>query len=119
ARGAAQPLPVLEEGAPGAPHGSICRAWGCCVQPCPGAGPALQGQHSPSLCVPPGPYSPSECCFGYLKRPLRLDTLLDCPKPAVVIVAGSGDQICADPKKDWVAKTIKRLQKKITTPSPM
>lgn len=35
------------------------------------------------------------------------------------IVAGSGDQICADPKKDWVAKTIKRLQKKITTPSPM
>lgn len=56
-----------------------------------GAGPALQRQHSPSLGVPPGPYSPSECCFDYLKRPLRLDTLLgfystprECYSPAIV-----------------------------------
>lgn len=27
-------------------------------------------------------------------------------------VAANGDEICADPKKDWVNKTMKRLKKK-------
>ncbi|XP_005052480.1 PREDICTED: C-C motif chemokine 17 [Ficedula albicollis] len=66
-------------------------------------------------------FAPVECCFKYAQKRIRhpqsyYETSKDCPKPAVVIVAGNGDEICADPKKDWVAKTIKRLQKKIVTP---
>ncbi|KAM7040334.1 monocyte chemotactic protein 1B-like [Acridotheres tristis] len=67
-------------------------------------------------------FAPVECCFKYAQKRIRLpqtyyETSKDCPKPAVVIVAANGDEICADPKKDWVAKTIKRLQKKTVNPS--
>ncbi|NXP69128.1 CL3L1 protein, partial [Chloropsis cyanopogon] len=62
-------------------------------------------------------FAPVECCFEFAQKRIRhpqsfYETSKDCPKPAVVIVAANGDQICADPKKDWVKKTVKRLQKK-------
>ncbi|NXM15022.1 CCL3 protein, partial [Ploceus nigricollis] len=62
-------------------------------------------------------FAPVECCFEYAQKRIRhpqsfYETSKDCPKPAVVIVAANGDEICVDPKKDWVEKTIKRLQKK-------
>ncbi|NXA08381.1 CCL17 protein, partial [Sapayoa aenigma] len=61
--------------------------------------------------------TPVECCFGYAQKPIRrvqsfYRTPSDCPVPAVVIVAASGAEICADPKNPWVKKTIKTLQKK-------
>ncbi|KAL2300216.1 hypothetical protein Nmel_012182 [Mimus melanotis] len=67
-------------------------------------------------------FAPVECCFKYAQKRIRhpqsyYETSKDCPKPAVVIVAANGDEICADPKKDWVAKTIKRIPKKTTNPS--
>ncbi|NXK64290.1 CCL2 protein, partial [Sylvietta virens] len=62
-------------------------------------------------------YAPVECCFNYAQKRIRhpqsfYETSKDCPKHAVVIVAANGDEICADPKKDWVYKTIKRLLRK-------
>ncbi|NXD27993.1 CCL13 protein, partial [Spelaeornis formosus] len=62
-------------------------------------------------------FAPVECCFKYAQKRIRHPqsfyvTSKDCPKPAVVMVAANGDEICVDPKKDWVDKTIKRLQKK-------
>ncbi|NWV40699.1 CCL4 protein, partial [Grantiella picta] len=61
-------------------------------------------------------FAPVECCFEYAEKPIRrpqsfYETSKDCPKPAVVILAASGDEICADPNKPWVKKTMKRLQK--------
>ncbi|NXG01017.1 CCL5 protein, partial [Sakesphorus luctuosus] len=60
--------------------------------------------------------TPIECCFDYAQKPMRhmqsyYMTPSDCPMPAVVIVTANGD-ICADPKKPWVKKAIKKLQKK-------
>ncbi|TRZ25917.1 hypothetical protein HGM15179_001264 [Zosterops borbonicus] len=62
-------------------------------------------------------FAPVECCFDYAQKRIRHPqsfyvTSNDCPKPAVVFVAANGDEICADPKKDWVNKTMKRLKKK-------
>ncbi|XP_027541127.1 C-C motif chemokine 22 [Neopelma chrysocephalum] len=62
-------------------------------------------------------FRPIECCFEYAQRPVRhvqsyYKTPIDCPVPAVVIVAASNATICADPKKLWVKKAIKKLQKK-------
>ncbi|NXY06676.1 CCL17 protein, partial [Pteruthius melanotis] len=62
-------------------------------------------------------FAPVECCFEYAQKPIRhpqsfYETSKDCPKPAVVFVTASDDQICADPKKQWVKKAIKRLQRK-------
>lgn len=37
--------------------------------------------------------------------------------PYCRIMAANGDEICADPKKDWVNKIIKRLQNKKSEPS--
>ncbi|KAM3665136.1 C-C motif chemokine 3-like [Ammospiza maritima maritima] len=67
-------------------------------------------------------FAPVECCFEYAQKRIRhpqgfYETSKDCPKPAVVIVAANGDEICADPKKDWVKKIIKRLQNKTSDPS--
>ncbi|KAM4894595.1 C-C motif chemokine 22 [Sylvia borin] len=67
-------------------------------------------------------FAPVECCFQYAQKRIRQPqsfyvTSKDCPKPAVVIVAANGDEICADPKKDWVNKIIKRLEKKNINPS--
>ncbi|NXQ57959.1 CCL4 protein, partial [Anthoscopus minutus] len=61
-------------------------------------------------------FAPTECCFGLAQKRIRYpqsfyETSKDCPKPAVVIVAADGDKICADPKKGWVNKIIKRLQR--------
>uniref|UniRef100_A0A8D2PB91 Chemokine interleukin-8-like domain-containing protein n=1 Tax=Zosterops lateralis melanops TaxID=1220523 RepID=A0A8D2PB91_ZOSLA len=57
-------------------------------------------------------FAPVECCFDYAQKRIRHPqsfyvTSNDCPKPAVVFVAANGDEICADPKKDWVNKTMK------------
>ncbi|NWT02940.1 CCL17 protein, partial [Mionectes macconnelli] len=61
-------------------------------------------------------FRPIECCFQYAQKPVRhvqsyYQTPVDCPVPAVVIVAASGAKICADPKKRWVKKAIETLQK--------
>ncbi|NXP03856.1 CCL4 protein, partial [Thinocorus orbignyianus] len=61
--------------------------------------------------------SPTECCFKYAQKPIRhmqsfYETSHDCSLPAVVIVAASGDKLCADPKKPWVKKVMKKLQRK-------
>ncbi|NWX37156.1 CCL4 protein, partial [Notiomystis cincta] len=60
-------------------------------------------------------FAPVECCFQYAQKRIRhpkrfYETSKDCSKPAVVIVTAKGDEICADPKKDWVDKIIKQLQ---------
>ncbi|NXX32621.1 CCL22 protein, partial [Nicator chloris] len=62
-------------------------------------------------------FAPVECCFKYAQKRIRhpqsfYKTSKDCPKPAVVIVAANDDAICADPKKDWVVKIMKQLQRK-------
>ncbi|NXC53247.1 CCL3 protein, partial [Aleadryas rufinucha] len=62
-------------------------------------------------------FAPVECCFEHARKPIRhpqsfYETSKDCPKPAVVFVAANGDEICADPEKQWVKKAIKRLQRK-------
>ncbi|XP_032557229.1 C-C motif chemokine 5-like [Chiroxiphia lanceolata] len=62
-------------------------------------------------------FRPIECCFEYAERPVRhvqsyYETPIDCPMPAVVIVAAKGGKICADPKKRWVKKAMEKLQKK-------
>ncbi|XP_012425026.5 monocyte chemotactic protein 1B [Taeniopygia guttata] len=67
-------------------------------------------------------FAPVECCFKYAQKRIRhpqsfYETSKDCPKRAVVIVSANGDHICADPEKDWVNKTIKRLQKQKLNPS--
>ncbi|NXJ83878.1 CCL3 protein, partial [Trogon melanurus] len=67
----------------------------------------------------PAPYTPSECCFDYIKGALRQTNLKDCystPKecssPAVVFVNQKGDKLCADPEVAWVKKAVEKLQKK-------
>ncbi|NWT55138.1 CCL3 protein, partial [Erythrocercus mccallii] len=62
-------------------------------------------------------FAPVECCFKYAQRRIRqpqsfYETSKDCPKPAVVIVAANGEEICANPKKDWVKKITKQLPMK-------
>ncbi|NWV89423.1 CCL3 protein, partial [Machaerirhynchus nigripectus] len=74
-------------------------------------------QFTTSLLPSTAHFTPVECCFEYAQKPIRYpqsfyETSKDCPKPAVVFLAASGDQICADPKKKWVKKAIERLQRK-------
>ncbi|NXJ24277.1 CCL3 protein, partial [Dicrurus megarhynchus] len=62
-------------------------------------------------------FTPVECCFDHAQKPIRhpqsfYETSKDCPKPAVVFMTANGDEICADPKKQWVKKAMKRLQMK-------
>ncbi|NXA18912.1 CCL3 protein, partial [Ibidorhyncha struthersii] len=62
-------------------------------------------------------FTPTECCFKYAQKPIRnmqsfYETSSDCSLPAVVIVAASGDEVCTDPKKPWVKKAMKKLQRK-------
>ncbi|NXI37377.1 CCL4 protein, partial [Galbula dea] len=59
---------------------------------------------------------PIECCYEHAQKPIRqmqsfYETPSECLLPAVVIVAASGDEICADPKKPWVKRAMKRLQR--------
>ncbi|NXH64971.1 CCL14 protein, partial [Rhabdornis inornatus] len=65
------------------------------------------------------PYSPSECCFDYARRPLRLDNLLgfysilrECYSPAIVFETKRGAKICANPEEKWVKRAVAELQKK-------
>ncbi|XP_032051416.1 C-C motif chemokine 14-like [Aythya fuligula] len=65
------------------------------------------------------PYSPAECCFEYLKSPLRYDVLKDfyetpteCFYPGIVFKTKNGNKVCAKPKTLWVEKAIEKLRKK-------
>ncbi|NWI71574.1 CCL14 protein, partial [Todus mexicanus] len=67
----------------------------------------------------PAPYSPSECCFNFMKAPLRLANLRDfyrtpkdCFNPAVVFKTKNGTKVCAKPEMPWVERAVERLQKK-------
>ncbi|NXK29016.1 CCL14 protein, partial [Arenaria interpres] len=62
-------------------------------------------------------FTPTECCFKYAQKPIQhvrsfYETSRDCSLPAVVIVAASGHKLCTDPKKLWVKKAMKKLQRK-------
>ncbi|NWW85055.1 CCL3 protein, partial [Rhynochetos jubatus] len=62
-------------------------------------------------------FTPIECCSKYAQKLVRqvesfYETPRDCALPAVVIVAGTGDHICVNPKAAWVKKAIKKLQRK-------
>ncbi|NXP25959.1 CCL14 protein, partial [Scytalopus superciliaris] len=64
------------------------------------------------------PYSPSECCFRYVKAALRLANLKDfystpreCFNPAIVFTTKDGTKICANPEEPWVQRAVGRLQK--------
>ncbi|XP_009980301.1 PREDICTED: C-C motif chemokine 3-like [Tauraco erythrolophus] len=62
-------------------------------------------------------FTPTECCFKYAQKPIRqmqsfYETPRECSMPAVVIVAGHGSEICADPKMSWVKKAMKKLRRK-------
>ncbi|KFP53675.1 C-C motif chemokine 14, partial [Cathartes aura] len=65
------------------------------------------------------PYSPSECCFSYVKSPVRLANLKDfyttpkeCFFSAVVFETRKGNKVCANPEMTWVDKAVKSLQKR-------
>ncbi|NXX56379.1 CCL3 protein, partial [Scopus umbretta] len=62
-------------------------------------------------------FTPTECCFKYAQKPVQhmqsfYETPRDCSLPAVVFVAATGDEICANPKKPWVKRAMKKLQRK-------
>ncbi|NXH66387.1 CCL4 protein, partial [Hydrobates tethys] len=62
-------------------------------------------------------FPPTECCFEYAQKPIRhmqsfYETPRDCSLPAVVIVAATGAEVCADPKKPWVKRAMKKLRRK-------
>ncbi|XP_072728247.1 C-C motif chemokine 3-like [Ciconia boyciana] len=62
-------------------------------------------------------FTPTECCFKYAQKPIRhmqsfYETPSGCSLPAVVIVAATGAEVCADPKKPWVKRAMKTLRRK-------
>ncbi|XP_014803392.1 PREDICTED: C-C motif chemokine 5-like [Calidris pugnax] len=62
-------------------------------------------------------FTPTECCFKYAQKAVQHVRSFymmsrDCSLPAVVIVAATGDKLCADPKKRWVKNAMKKLQRK-------
>ncbi|NXS14165.1 CCL14 protein, partial [Neodrepanis coruscans] len=66
----------------------------------------------------PAFYSPMECCFRYVKAPLRLANLKDfystpreCFSPAIVFETKDGHKVCANPKEMWVQRAVGKLQK--------
>ncbi|NWR51299.1 CCL14 protein, partial [Regulus satrapa] len=66
----------------------------------------------------PAPYSPSECCFDFVKGILRLDRLLgfystprECFSPAIVFETKKGP-VCANPAEKWVKRAVRVLLKK-------
>uniref|UniRef100_A0A663MRS4 Chemokine interleukin-8-like domain-containing protein n=1 Tax=Athene cunicularia TaxID=194338 RepID=A0A663MRS4_ATHCN len=70
-----------------------------------------------SLSSFPAHFSPTECCFNHVQKPIRniesfYHTPRDCSMPAVVFVTANGAEICADPQKSWVKRVMKRIQKK-------
>ncbi|NXO64058.1 CCL14 protein, partial [Phainopepla nitens] len=65
------------------------------------------------------PYTPSECCFSYITRPIRLDNLLgsystprECFFPAIVFETKKGGKVCANPEEKWVKRADKELLKR-------
>ncbi|NWT40931.1 CCL3 protein, partial [Chroicocephalus maculipennis] len=67
----------------------------------------------------PGPHTPTECCFNYIKSPLRQSVLKgfyitpkECFSTAVVFETRNGTKVCANPAMNWVGKAVERLQKK-------
>ncbi|NWS24929.1 CCL14 protein, partial [Polioptila caerulea] len=65
------------------------------------------------------PYAPSECCFNFAKRALRLDNLVDayptpreCYSPAIVFQTKKGNKVCANPEDKWVKRAVTELRKK-------
>ncbi|NXW19295.1 CCL14 protein, partial [Circaetus pectoralis] len=67
----------------------------------------------------PAPYTPSECCFSYIKYPLRLANLKgfyttpkECFSPAIVFETRNGTKVCANAEMTWVEKAVERLQKR-------
>ncbi|NXK86327.1 CCL14 protein, partial [Formicarius rufipectus] len=67
----------------------------------------------------PAPYTPSECCFQYIKSALRLANLKDfystpreCFTEAIVFKTKNGVKICANPEEKWVQRAVGKLQKR-------
>ncbi|NXY34383.1 CCL14 protein, partial [Pomatorhinus ruficollis] len=67
----------------------------------------------------PAPYTPCECCFGYVKRALRLNNLVgfystprECFSPATVFQTKNGDKVCANPEDKWVKRAVRELLKR-------
>ncbi|XP_035192933.1 C-C motif chemokine 14-like [Oxyura jamaicensis] len=64
-------------------------------------------------------YTPSECCFDYIKLRVRSDVLMsfyktpkECFYPGIVFETRNGTKICANPKARWVEKAIEKLLKR-------
>ncbi|NXY55918.1 CCL14 protein, partial [Callaeas wilsoni] len=64
-------------------------------------------------------YAPSECCFDYVKGPLRLSNLVgsystarECFSPATVFETKKGAKVCANPEEKWVKRAVRELLKK-------
>ncbi|NXH11513.1 CCL14 protein, partial [Bucco capensis] len=62
------------------------------------------------------PYAPSECCFKYVKNPLRLlnlkgfySTPRECFYPAIVFETKNGSKVCANPEHTWAKKRVEQL----------
>ncbi|XP_031361745.2 C-C motif chemokine 5 [Lonchura striata] len=65
------------------------------------------------------PYSPTECCFDYVKGVLRLEILVgfystskECFLPAIVFDTKKKAKVCANPEEKWVKRAIRVLLKK-------
>ncbi|NXX56377.1 CCL14 protein, partial [Scopus umbretta] len=72
------------------------------------------------------PYTPSECCFSYVKSLLQLVNLKSfyttpnkCFSPEIFLVISpllfetrNGTKVCANPEITWVEKAVEMLQKK-------
>ncbi|XP_005526466.1 PREDICTED: C-C motif chemokine 5-like [Pseudopodoces humilis] len=72
-----------------------------------------------SPCSDAAPYAPTECCFDYVKGPLRLDNLVgfystprECFFPAIVFETKKGAKVCANPEENWVKRAVRTLIKK-------
>ncbi|NXQ57958.1 CCL14 protein, partial [Anthoscopus minutus] len=65
------------------------------------------------------PYTPSECCFSYVKGALRLDNLVgfyatprECFLSAIVFETKKEAKICANPEDKWVKRAVRELKLK-------
>ncbi|XP_030313827.1 C-C motif chemokine 22 [Calypte anna] len=70
-----------------------------------------------SLHPAPARTTPTECCYGYVEKPIQHPqdfylTPPDCSLAAIVIVAATGAELCADPKRPWVKRAMKKLRRK-------
>ncbi|XP_025959858.1 C-C motif chemokine 17 [Dromaius novaehollandiae] len=71
------------------------------------------------------PYTPTECCFSYIKHTVRSANLKDsyetskeCFLPAIVFETKNGNKVCADPNLPWVVKAVQKFQKKKSAHAP-